>query len=131
MNPHKVSTFFLRKNNLRVRRCILFFFCKPFSSFARACIPTRCFTKCTHCIEFNHPPWEEEPVLSATRDTRRRQKKGVKYRRSVANVLLCPVMGTKDQRTETTRIFNKHPIRNYVIKVFSLSPSLSKIFIPN
>ena len=30
----------------------------------RVCIPERCFTKCTHCIEFNHPP-QEEPVLSA------------------------------------------------------------------
>ena len=26
----------------------------------RVCIPERCFTKCTHCIEFNHPPQKNQ-----------------------------------------------------------------------
>lgn len=34
------------------------------SYHTRVCIPARCFTKCTHCTGFNHPP-EGEPVLSA------------------------------------------------------------------
>lgn len=27
---------------------------------SRVCIPERCFTKCMHCIEFNHPPQKNQ-----------------------------------------------------------------------
>lgn len=51
---------------------------------SRVCIPERCFTKCMHCIEFNHPP-SEEPVLSSRRSSpipqmlsRHREKRSTK-----------------------------------------------------
>jgi len=59
----------------------------------RVCIPTRCFTKCTHCIGFNHPsrgrtssfgagnaPRRDNGIACFSRRRRRRKKE--RYKRA-------------------------------------------------
>lgn len=63
----------LKSNRARSMECIKFIGVDPTTAgsynssshagsypSSRVCIPERCFTKCMHCIEFNHPPQKNQ-----------------------------------------------------------------------
>lgn len=84
----------------------------------RVCIPERCFTKCTHCIEFNHPPQKNQffrlvstPLPGHAANALRERA----HRKTIGKKITTEIPGYQILLTSHDRYYGRNNRRSFVL----------------